>query len=213
MAVCVRLYPSGLLVDLLNPRADQILIHDVAWALSMKCRFGGHCSRFYSVAEHSIHVAAVIWLDSSPPAVTSDWAARARRAYTLRALLHDAEEYQLGDCIGPLKAWFGMEEYRKLEAQHRAALRQAFRIPEDALDGGIDKLIHVVDQRMLATEQRALVPTALVEAEPYALGSTRAANLRDELGLPFRPTQDFGLAGADEVRRAFLDLFARCAYA
>ena len=47
---------SGIYFDYANPTAGMINIEDIAKALSNTCRFAGH-SRFYSVAEHSVHCA------------------------------------------------------------------------------------------------------------------------------------------------------------
>jgi hypothetical protein len=73
-----RFYP-------LAPRADDIDIADIAHALSLKCRYGGHIDRFYSVAEHSVLVY--------------------RHVGTLEALMHDAEEAYspFGDVPRPIK--------------------------------------------------------------------------------------------------------------
>ncbi len=45
---------SGLYVDPLNMRIEDIVLEDIAHALAMKCRFNGHSLEFYSVGDHSI---------------------------------------------------------------------------------------------------------------------------------------------------------------
>ena len=42
---------SGLRFWPLLPNPDDIMIADIAHALAHQCRFGGHASQFYSVAE------------------------------------------------------------------------------------------------------------------------------------------------------------------
>lgn len=49
----------------LDPDPDRIIIEDIAHALSNICRYGGHARKFYSVAEHSIHVSNVEFVDNS----------------------------------------------------------------------------------------------------------------------------------------------------
>lgn len=77
---------SGIYVDLINPTPEMIEIEDIAHGLSMQCRFGGQLRKFYSVAEHSWHVANLVSTENK-----------------LAALLHDASEAYLIDIPTPLK--------------------------------------------------------------------------------------------------------------
>ena len=51
---------SGKYVDILNLNPEDISIDDIANALGKICRFNGQCNVFYSVAEHSVHVANLV---------------------------------------------------------------------------------------------------------------------------------------------------------
>lgn len=84
----------------LDPRPDEVDFHDVAHALSMICRYGGHAGSYYSVAEHCCLLA---------------WHFRARGELALAryALLHDATEAYIGDMIRPLKR--DMPRFRDIE--------------------------------------------------------------------------------------------------
>jgi hypothetical protein len=77
---------SGVEFYPLDPRPEEIHITDIAHALSMSCRYGGHCKRFYSVAEHCVLMAE-----------------RAPEHLRLCALMHDASEAYLSDVIRPIK--------------------------------------------------------------------------------------------------------------
>jgi hypothetical protein len=70
----------------IDPCANDVDLYDIAWALSMMCRFNGHCTRFYSVAEHSVYVSLHV-----------------PQEYALWGLLHDASEAYIADIVKPAK--------------------------------------------------------------------------------------------------------------
>ena len=100
------LFVTGVRVDPLDLRPEDIDIRDIAHALSRQCRYNGHVYGFLSVARHSIWVAELL-LDA-----TGD----ARLA--LEGLHHDDSETYLGDMVRPLKHRPEMYEY--IEAENRA---------------------------------------------------------------------------------------------
>jgi hypothetical protein len=86
----------------LDPRPEDVDPADIAHALSMLCRFGGHVLRFYSVAEHSVLLSRYV----APE-------------YKLWALVHDASEAYLADVARPIKPHlpgYKLAEYRLMRA-------------------------------------------------------------------------------------------------
>lgn len=119
----------------LAPRIQDISIEDIAHALSNICRFTGHCRAFYSVAEHSLRASA-----HGPDYLK------------LALLLHDASEAYLCDISRPVKHSKEMEAYRKTEQRVQALIGEKFHVVFT------DPLIHEIDNRMLMTERRDLMP-------------------------------------------------------
>ena len=116
-------------IDLKNPDPDQIDIMDIAHGLSHVCRFAGQAKFFYSVAQHSVHVAEMC-LDQ----------------HALVGLLHDATEAYLGDVPSPVKHL--CPDYKRLEKKLWGAIAEKFDLPKT-----IPKAVKDVDLRMLATER------------------------------------------------------------
>jgi len=86
----------GVRFDFNNPKVEDVLIEDIAHALSMQCRFTGHTSQFYSVGEHSLNVSNMCSTD-----------------YKLVGLLHDASEAYLTDLATPIKDI--IPQYKEIE--------------------------------------------------------------------------------------------------
>lgn len=126
----MRLY-SGKQIDPLNMTVDDICIEDIAHSLSLQCRFGGHCSEFYSVAQHSICVSVHV----APK--NAMW-----------GLLHDASEAYLLDVITPLKESSAMAEYREAEKGIMRLIAKKFGLKRYPVE------VKLIDFKALATEAR-----------------------------------------------------------
>jgi hypothetical protein len=133
----------------LDPRADEVCIEDIAHALAMQCRFGGHCRDHYSVAEHSVRASFKFPED-----------------HALSLLLHDATEAYLVDLPRPIKrsGVFGWL-YRRIEARVEREIAIAFNVKCLSCPK-----VKRVDSRMLLTEKRDLLadpPSAWKESEGH----------------------------------------------
>lgn len=128
-----KMYPSGAYVDMLKPEEAYMDIVDIAWSLSMQCRFGGCISRHYSVAEHSIFVAALC-----------------PQELRYEGLMHDAHEAYIQDLNTGFKKALGAP-YKELDDRWRQALCKRFN-----LSPVMPPEVHHADMVALATERRDL---------------------------------------------------------
>jgi hypothetical protein len=134
----------------LDPHAEEIHIEDIAHALSQLCRYGGHCKRFYSVAEHSVHVAH---------AAPDD--------FRLDALMHDGSEAYASDVIRPIKRH--LKQYLEIETELERVIARRF-----CLKWPMPAEVKRLDERIIADEQMQIMappPVPWREREP-ALGVT-----------------------------------------
>lgn len=120
----------------LDPRADEIHIDDIAHALSNICRYGGHTTRFLSVAEHCVMVSLSV-----------------PEEHALWALLHDASEAYVGDMIRPLKITDQMSAYRDIEDRVHAAVAERF-----GLSSRMPAEVHDADSRSIVDERAVAMP-------------------------------------------------------
>lgn len=129
-----------------EPDPAQIDIEDIAHALSMLVRFNGHGTRFYSVAEHSVHVSHEI-----DPELA------------LIGLLHDAAEAYLGDVPSPLKK--KLTQFSEFEHRMELAIGEAFGVDADLFK---DRELKRADIQLLVDEKAALM---VPEPEPWPEGA------------------------------------------
>ena len=120
----------------LNPRIEDIKIEDIAHALSMLCRYGGHSSWFYSVAQHCVLVSYQIG---------------GNNLLALTGLLHDASEAYLVDIPRPIKYSPLLEGYRTLELNLEKMIAEKFGtlfpFPQEIYDADIE--VYASEARIL----------------------------------------------------------------
>lgn len=130
----------------LNPRPEDVDILDIAHALSNKCRFTGHCDRFYSVAQHSIAVYRSF----------STAQENANNDAFMLSLLHDAAEAYMPDIASPIKAHIpGIPE---MEDKILKCIVERFGINADNITKDDLEKIASVDRYMLYSEAFWLMP-------------------------------------------------------
>lgn len=137
---------SGLVFVPAAPTPDTITIGDIAASLSKLCRFGGHCSEFYSVAEHSVLVSLAV-----------------PREFALQGLMHDATEAYVVDVPRAVKQMLG-DVYAQAEARVWQVIAAKFGLPL-ALDPSVKR----ADDAVLLAEKEVLMrggPTNMPDGWP-----------------------------------------------
>ena len=132
---------TGRQFDPLKITVEDICIEDIAHALSLLCRGGGHLIHFYSVAQHSINCANE---------------AKARgysEKVVLSCLLHDATEAYICDVIRPVKEH--LSNYNEIEAMIMKVIWEKYGLHELSED---EKMIwRQIDNDILGHELKNLM--------------------------------------------------------
>lgn len=111
---------------------------EIAWSLAHINRYTGHARRAYSVAEHSLLVADIAYVQG------------AGCLTQMLCLMHDAHECIVGDVSSPVKHMLGAT-WAAFEAFHQHALLQAYDLDEDMDDR--KEFVKHCDLIALATER------------------------------------------------------------
>jgi hypothetical protein len=141
---------TGRSISLYHPRPEDVEFIDIAHALSMQCRYNGHCGRFYSVAEHCCLLAQYFMERGETD--NARW-----------ALIHDAAEAYTGDVIRPIKLT------TDLLAKAERGLLAVIAAKLD-LEGDEPEEVRLADRRILLDEGYSLFPDGV--ADSWGLGLT-----------------------------------------
>lgn len=139
----------------IDPRVEDVCIEDIAHALSLMCRFGGHCKRFYSVAEHSVLVSQCV-----------------PDEHRLQALLHDAAEAYCVDIPRPLKRF--LQGYAAIEDRNWIVISAVFHVPY-----ALYSTVKEADTTVLYAEAKQIMS---IPVNPWKLENIPAACV-DVIGL------------------------------
>ena len=150
---------TGEFVDLKRLDPSLLSIVDMAYSLAKICRYTGHCSDFYSVAEHCVLGSRLI-------------APKFRLAF----LLHDNIESYFGDVNRPLKTL--LPNYRKYERTGAAVIYKKFY--GRLMTKGEEAEVHLMDNRMLLREAYDLMPSQGRNWKASWTGDIEMANIEIE---------------------------------
>ena len=126
----------------LDPRPEDIYVSDIANALAMTCRYGGHMptGRFYSVAEHSV--------------LMFQYGLPINRYAAVVALFHDAAEAYTGDLPRAVKQAV-KESWAPVEARIEAAVWTHLQLEKEVVLHW--EMVKEWDQRIVPAERAAFM--------------------------------------------------------
>lgn len=139
-----------------DPHADEVRHNDVVAGLVNNCRFNGQVPRHYSVAEHSIKVAAVAEHLAVQEVHAGELSAEHVVLATLVGALHDGHEFILPDVIRPISARlcdvFGMS-WRQIKYRVQDVILEAYGLPP--IPAEIEAIVKAADEYLLYCELAA----------------------------------------------------------
>lgn len=145
---------TGIMIDPLNPKKEEIKVEDVAHALSLLCRANGHFPHFYSVGQHSINC------------MKEAEARGLSKRVQLACLTHDASEAYLSDVTRPVKAH--LPRYKEIEAPLQELIWTMWL--DAALNEQERKTVRAIDDDILTYELWKMMGRAPAE-ENFSLHS------------------------------------------
>jgi len=129
---CIRTF-HGHYINPCEPDSEMISIGDIAHALSMQSRFGGHLPVFYSVAQHCVLACEYV-----------------PDEHKLATLLHDASETYLIDVPRPVKRQ--LPNYKEVEDNLMTVIASKF-----GFQWPLHESVKHADETMLRLEWECLM--------------------------------------------------------
>jgi len=135
---------TGIIINPLKIRKEDVTLIDTARSLSMQCRFNGHVETFFSVANHCVNMA--------------NWFYKQKRYTEAKyALFHEIDEIYYGDVISPVKALEILAPLRELIKKSNAVGYKKFNLKPKT-----PKSIKILDDKMKILEARKVKPNSLL---------------------------------------------------
>lgn len=175
----------------LDPKPEQICIQDIAQALSMSCRFSGHVSKFYSVAEHCCIIADLVErYHDNKNGILRDAVipTKNKHAEAKAALLHDASEAYICDIPRPIKPH--LDNYFDMELKIEKVIQEKYNITAKT------DLINYYDHHICGEEARQL----FLHVPDWVEDFDRIDGIKINAWTP------------DQAKKEFLDRFYRLNY-
>lgn len=144
---------TGRKLWIMDFRKEDVCLETIAHALAYKCRFNGHCSKFFSVGAHSINVSRHPLLRESPQ-------------LQMEGLMHDCSEAVLPDVPTPMKPYLYVQARDPLTGLQRVYAYSDYedQVQQTMFDAlGLrwtkDSRVKVVDREALRWEAENLLPS------------------------------------------------------
>lgn len=122
---------TGNYMNIMTLRHCDVDIDEIAWTLAGIARYGARPRKFLSVAQHCIHVSHLV-----------------PERFALAGLMHDAEEWVIGDIVSPICRSF--EDLDILKDSVRRRIMQILCIPWTK---EVQDVVHTADQYAAILEQ------------------------------------------------------------
>lgn len=132
---------SGRAFFLGDPRPEEVFVEDIAFSLARQCRYNGHCSMYYSIAEHAVLISR--WMERDGRTTREIFA----------GLHHDSAEAYTGDIVSQLK--YLVPGFKAVEEAVETAVFEALGVEGTPEMRALTKRYDFI---ALATEVRDIMP-------------------------------------------------------